>query len=118
MGCWPHRSVCLPHGYAKGVADGLAARRFVISHETRQDRETGGVSGGPSIGTSIVSRQVEDRAGVGRPVSSRFVPLRGVELEEQGAIAIDDEEMTIAARAAAWRSAFDEIGLPLRIVRD
>ena len=99
-----------PNRHTKGMLNFGQARivSFVIADKTGQYRETRGIRRSPAFRTPHVGREIEHRAGVGLPALRAAVPPRGEQLVQTPAIAIDDEQVTIAARASARYSAFDE----------
>ncbi len=106
---------------AVGRADGDPQRvpdrtthRFVVANQAGKNREPRRVRRRPALGTTGVGGEIEDRAGVGFPALGAAVPPRGEQLEQPPAIAIDDEQVAIAARPAARHSAFDEVRLRRR----
>ena len=87
---------------------------FVEAHQAGKNRESGRVGRRPSLWTPGVGGEVEDGTGVGFPSLRSPIPSRGEQLEQPPAIAIDDEQVAIAARPAAWHSALDEARLRRR----
>ena len=75
------------------------AHRFVEAHQPRQDREARGIGGRPAVRTPAVGREIVYRARAGLP--SLPGPSGCVQLEEQPAIAIDDQHMPIAIGSTA-----------------
>ena len=113
----PHVSIRRPCGEAKRMRDLGGAVDVLIAHEAGKDREPGSVSGCPGVRPPAVDAQIEDRARAGIPSSSCRIPARREELVEHRAIAIDDEEMSIAGRATARNVTFDKVRLRPRFIR-
>ena len=78
-----------------------AARHLVVAGEPGKDRQPGRIGGRPARGTQLVRAQVPDRAGAGGPAVPTGGGIRGVELVEAAAAAVDDDHVAIAVRAPA-----------------
>src|SRR6185436_20569513 len=117
MGRRPDRAVRRADGDPERVPD-WTTHRLIVADEAGKNREPRRVRRGPALRTPDVGREIEHRAGVGFPALRAAVPPRGEELVQAPAIAIDDEQVAIAARPAARRAAFDEAGLCRRGRRD
>ena len=85
---------------------------LVVADEPGQDGQTRSVGAGPGIRPQVVGPQVPDRARPGMPARGRV--LRRVELVEAAAIAIDDEQVVIAA-GLDQRMGGDRIGTGVRL---
>src|SRR5260370_18149137 len=91
-----------PHVSAPSLRNGKANRvanrgggHLVVADQSRNDRKSGGVRGGPSGRTQGIGREYEDRAGARFPTP---VGLREgvVELIQYAVVAIEREHMTVA----------------------
>ena len=105
-------------GHAERVRDLGGAVRLVVTNQSGEDREAGGIGRRPALGTPVAPAQVEHRAAVRLPPRQRRVPARRAGLVQQPVVAIDDQEMTIAAGAAARNAPFDVVRLRLRFFRN
>ena len=84
----------LRHREAQRVVD-VTARHLVVADETREDREPGGVGRRPPFGPQRVRREIEHRAGVGRPTAR--APARREQLVELAVVSVDREHVRVAA---------------------
>src|SRR5262245_36665025 len=91
-----------------------AAHGFVVANQAWQYREARGVRWRPSVRPPCIRREIEDRARPGFPALRASIPVRGEQLEQQPAIAIDDEQMAIAARPATRHATLDVVRLRRR----
>ena len=92
---------------------------LVVPDEAGQDRQARGVGRRPALGTPAVRVQVEERAGAGVPLAA--VEEDVVELIQVAPIAIDDEQVAIAAAAPVdvpGLAALDPVRLGDRFVRN
>src|SRR5262245_46553426 len=113
----PDVAVRTPHRHAERMTNG-PTERLVVANEPRKNRQSGGVRRRPSFRTARVGRQVEHGSRTRFPTAARCVPPRREQLEEHTPIAIDDEQVTIAAGSSTGNTAFDEIRLRPRGVRN
>ena len=86
-----------PHRDAKRVSDLRRPERLVVAHEARQDRQPRRVGGRPGVGTTVVLRQIEERAGSRQPL--RAVVEDVEELVQVPVVAIHDQDVTVARAA-------------------
>ena len=105
------RRLRLVEGDAKRVRD-HSGGDFVVAHQAGEDREPGCVGRRPAVRAECVRRQVEDRAVARLPAAA----LRGrvVHLIETTCIAIDGDDVTIAAaldRRTEWHRVRARIAL-------
>ena len=85
-------------GEPDGVVDPVLLD-LVPPQQPGQDRQPGGVGGGPAVGAELVVLQRPDRAGAGvpAPVAER----RRVELVELALVLVDDDRVPVAVGVAA-----------------
>ena len=76
------------------------ARDVLVAGEAGQDRQAGGVGRRPAGRAELVRAEVEDRARAGPPAAARG-RVEGEELVELAAVAVDDQRVPVAVRAAA-----------------
>ena len=86
---------------------------LVAAREPGQDRQAGGVGGGPALGPQRVGAQVPHRAAVGVP--ARALARGGVELEEL-AVALAQREHVAVAAALDRRVGRDRVGAGIGLV--
>src|SRR4029450_10159022 len=110
MRCGPDVAIRTPYRHAECVTN-RPTHRLVVADEARKNRQARGVRRGPSFRTACVGRQVEHGSRTRFPTAARCVPPRREQLEEHPPIAIDDEQVTIAAGSSTGNTAFDEIRL-------
>ena len=79
----PHVAVGRARGDAERVRDRSGGGDLVVTHEAGEDREAGGVGGGPAVGAPRVGREVERGARAGFPARVGGVPACGPGLEEE-----------------------------------
>ena len=101
-------------GDAQRVVDD-AAVGLLAAGEARQDREAGGVGGGPALGAQRVRLQVPDRAAVGVP--ARALALGGEQLEEL-AVALAQRQHVAVAAALDRRVERCRVGAGIGLVGD
>ena len=118
MGRGPDVAVGRAHGDAERVRDLGGAVGLVVADQTGKDREARGVRRRPGLGSPVVGIEIEDGAAVRLPPVGRGVPVGRAGFVEQPVVAIDDEQMPIAVRAATGNGSLDVAGLRLRFGRD
>jgi hypothetical protein len=95
----------LRHGEAQGVMDG-AGGDLVVAGEAGEDRQAGGVGGGPGVRVLVVGGHIPDGCGGGAPLAAGEMSI--AELIEPAAILFDHEHVTVAV--AGFGVTLDESG--------
>ena len=100
------------------MADRVGAVHLVVAHQTRENRESGGVGARPGVRSARIRIEREDCPGAGLPSVQRRVPVRGVQLVQHTGIAVDHQQVPVAVRVRviAGETAFDPLLLRLRLV--
>ena len=83
---------------------------LVVAHQAGQDRQPGRVGRRPAVGPPAVRVHVEERARAGLPLAAVVEDV--VQLVEMRFVAIDDQQVAIAAAAqvdVAGLAAFDPV---------
>src|SRR5438552_3357034 len=80
-----------------------ARLNLVVAHQTRENRQTGGIGGCPIQGPQSIARQIEHRSRAALPTPVRL-RMRVPSLVQLLGIAVDDEHVTIPSRS---RTSFD-----------
>ena len=98
----------LRHGEADGMQN-LARRHFVVAHQARKNRQTGGIGRGPSSRTKRIRFQIEDRARSGMPASIRL-RMGVVEFVENAVALVDHQHVTIAGVTGPGPALYGRVG--------
>ena len=85
-------------GEAEGVVD-LAVAHLVPPQQPRQDRQPGGVRGGPAVRAQVVAVEVEDRPRARPPPVAAHAGVP--RLVEPAAALVDDDRVLVARRVPA-----------------
>ena len=75
-------------------------RDVLVAGEAGQDRQAGRVGGRPAGRAKLVRAEIEDRARAGLPATAAG-RVEGEQLVELAAVAVDDQRVPVAVRAAA-----------------
>ena len=104
-------------GDAEGMADRPGCVSFVVAHQPGENREAGGVGARPAVRPAEIAVEGPDGARAGGPALT--VPVQVVELEEEAVIAIDQQQVAVAARVGGTGvAAFDPLRLGLGLLGD
>ena len=87
-------------GDPQGVVD-RAVTELLVAREAGEDRQAGGVGGGPAGRPQPVREQAPGGSGAGSPARAALERIGREELPQPAAVAVDDEDVAVAVAARA-----------------